>query len=93
MFEDKIELGDKLYKTFIEMIWYQGYDEVISEMLKKIQDTDKCIYWSDENGFLEEVWSIFVLMFGNYGTSPRYGWIEKVAEFKSFLQKLYVEGE
>ena len=84
-------MDDKLYNAFLWMLWYQGYDTAISELLKKIKDTDECISYSDENGFSEEVWSIFVLMFGEYGTSPRFGWIENVAEFKKFLEQILNE--
>lgn len=80
-----------LQSAFVTMLCYQGYDTAISELLKKIKDTDERITYSDENGFSEEVWSIFVLMFGDYGTSPRFGWIENVIEFKSFLKKIYTE--
>ena len=81
-------MDDKLYEAFVAMLWYQGYDQVIPTMLSK-EEKNGIIPYDDENGFSEEVWSMFVLMFGSYGTSPRYGWIEKVAEFKTFLQKIY----
>ena len=83
------EIATKIYKAFVEMLVYQGYEQVIPDMLSKKEDEYGRILWDEENGFSEEVWSMFVLMFGDYGTSPRFGWIEKVSEFKAFLQKIY----
>lgn len=34
---------------------------------------------------LEVIWMICVVLFGNYGTSPRSGWIEKKDEFFAFI--------
>ena len=84
-------MNDDLRKAFVTMLWYQGYDEAIAELLKNIKDTDTQISYNEENGFSEEVWSVFVLMFGEYGSSPRYGWIDKISEFKSFLKSLLNE--
>ena len=86
--EEGLKEENDLQKAFVTMLWYQGYDQVIPKMLSK-EAKDGIIPYDDENGFSEEVWSIFVLMFGEYGTSPRFGWIEKVSEFKAFLQKIY----
>ncbi|MBO7123305.1 MAG: hypothetical protein J6V90_08505 [Treponema sp.] len=83
-------MSDELYKSFVTMLWYQNYEEVILNMLSK-QEKDGIIPYDDKNGFSEEVWSVLVLMFGEYGVAPRYGWIEKVTEFKTFLQKVYTD--
>ena len=37
---------------------------------------------------LEVIWMIFVLLFGNYGTSPRSGWIERKDEFFAFIDEI-----
>lgn len=41
-------------------------------------------------------WQILVLKFGSYGTSPRFGWIDKIPEcleyVKSFQQSMHSEG-
>lgn len=39
-------------------------------------------------GQLQLVWMMCVLLFGDYGTSPRFGWIEDVKGFKEFCEKL-----
>lgn len=48
---------------------------------------ESCVYEQ-----LQVLWMIAVLMFGDYGTSPRFGWIEDVAAFRlwvSDITKLY----
>ncbi len=84
---------NKFFEAFISMCWYHCYDETKPEMIKKIEDKDYDynIPYDDENGFSTEVWSIFVLMFGEYGVSPRYGWIDHITEFKDFLKKILKE--
>lgn len=37
---------------------------------------------------LEVFWMICVLLFGNYGSSPRVGWIEKKDEFFKFIDNI-----
>ena len=34
------------------------------------------------------IWQILVEMFGNYGTSPRTGWIDNPGECADFLEKI-----
>lgn len=38
-------------------------------------------------------WSILVLMYGCYGTSPRYGWIEDYEGAKNFINNIILEIE
>lgn len=37
---------------------------------------------------LQFVWMIGVLMFGDYGTSPRHGWIEDVDGFRAWIKRI-----
>ena len=37
---------------------------------------------------LQIVWMILVLLYGDYGTSPRFGWIEDIKGFRAFIEKL-----
>lgn len=37
---------------------------------------------------LRFVWMILVLLYGDYGTSPRFGWIEDINGFRAFIEKL-----
>ena len=51
-----------------------------------------------EDGYeqLQVIWMICVMLFGDYGTSPRNGWIENKDEFFTFIDmitKTYREAE
>ncbi len=90
--------NDKTYKALVDALWYN----VGAEAIKKIVDTfnaydscehsfgtediDKDWYWDKE---LNTYWTMFVLMYGEYGTSPRSGWIEKTEESVKFFEGLY----
>lgn len=34
---------------------------------------------------LQIIWMIAVMLFGNFGTSPRYGWIDEIEEFERWI--------
>lgn len=40
---------------------------------------------------LDFVWMICVEMFGDYGTSPRFGWIEQIDEFREFCNSFCID--
>ena len=52
----------------------------------------KIDFWSkwpnDCRDQLEVIWMICVILFGDYGTSPRSGWIEKKDEFFAFIDAI-----
>lgn len=37
---------------------------------------------------LEFIWMIAVMLYGEYGTSPRSGWIENIDDFTKFVDAL-----
>ena len=37
---------------------------------------------------LQIIWMILVIMYGDYGTSPRFGWIEDINGFRAFIERL-----
>ena len=37
---------------------------------------------------LQIVWMILVMLYGEYGTSPRFGWIENIHGFRAFIERL-----
>lgn len=45
--------------------------------------------WKDEDvevcAQLQVFWMICIILFGDYGTSPRFGWIEDIESFKTFI--------
>ena len=41
------EIATKIYKTFVEMLGYQGYEQVIPDMLSKKEDEYGRILWDE----------------------------------------------
>ena len=61
---------------------------LVNRIIKYITESGR-EYEQDE--YMEDIdilWGTLVYSFGEYGTSPRYGWIEN--EYKSFI-KIYLE--
>lgn len=69
--------------------WYNGYDDIVRSVISHIKDWDKedvivplrgnisCIPDEYEEKLIEQlIWMLCVLMYGDYGTSPRGGWVE-----------------
>jgi hypothetical protein len=73
---------------------YNGLDKYLLEWLK-IKDQRYLIPLDDYGApgpelkdvrlQLQVIWMIAVSLFGNWGTSPRYGWIEDYPGFKSWV--------
>lgn len=75
------------------VVWYNGCGEIISEW-EKLEPEDGTIHAEYyKHGYtntdqLEMLWMIAVLLFGDYGTSPRSGWIEDVESFRKFCHRI-----
>ena len=52
---------------------------------------DEWIYSTYDYGQLEIIWMFLVLMYGEYGTSPRSGWIDEdnFEEFREFIDEIF----
>ena len=87
------------------IVWYNGLYEPLLEIKKIILETPKFEYnymSRPDGGYFEDdqfeiFWMMLVLKFGNYGTSPRYGWLEmenknKIIKFIDDITKLSLEG-
>lgn len=44
-----------------------------------------CWHSAEDRPQLQALWMIAVSLFGNYGTSPRYGWIEDIDGFRRWV--------
>ena len=94
---------EMLLDALDSVTWYNGLAE---ELIKWTYDgyLDHCIGtpgWLKPNYYnigldsydeaqLQVIWIICVILFGDYGTSPRYGWIEDVEGFKQFIHDITV---
>lgn len=89
----------QMRKTFMALVracWYDGVTEfmvsIASEMERVHEDNGARQYhYSFEYtgaGYQknELIWEILVLMFGDYGCSPRVGWITDIPECVEFIK-------
>lgn len=85
------------------IVWYNGHDGEIKKMIKELKNDDfsaRNYWWTGPTECTHLVETHFiammiVLMFGEYGTSPRSGWIHDEQGRKdaiSFLEELIKEG-
>lgn len=80
---------EKLRKALDSVVWYNGYWEIVNEWIDELGRLPKgnTTYRPKVivNDGLEVLWMICVLLFGNYGTSPRSGWVENTEQCREFL--------
>ena len=100
--------NNKLIYALNCVIWYNGLGADICKW-KNLEPTGseysfircplheiRSQYSDRDYSNFEIIWMIAVLLFGDYGTSPRSGWITDINGFKSFIDeitKLYREAE
>lgn len=93
----------KVLYLFSTVAWYNGMEDIIKEMyeLEPDSETNYIIYHYYDKYFKNEetqdleayyqiqvLWMMLINMFGDYGTSPRFGWIEDIKGYKHFLKLL-----
>ncbi len=92
--------NDKTYRALVDALWYNvGADAIktIVDKFKELIQDESSHYLSTEDinkdwyhdKELNTYWTMFVLMYGDYGISPRSGWIEKTEESLKFFEGLY----
>jgi hypothetical protein len=87
--------AEDLLDALDAVVWYNGHGEIIAEW-KWLEPKDGVIraeyykhgYTDTDTDLLGMIWMIAVLLFGNYGTSPRSGWIEDVESFRKFCHRI-----
>lgn len=91
---------DNGLEALLDVLYYNGYEEDIIEIIHYIdanEDPDHISFphyleQYDSDNPARILWSVLVVMFGDFGTSPRYGWIETESkkkclnELKSWLE-------
>lgn len=66
-----------LLEALDSVVWYNGYGEMLFELRNKITDCKNVYYqefYDDEQ--MQMIYMIMVCLYGDYGTSPRCGWLE-----------------
>lgn len=91
---------NKLKEVFSDIVMYEGYEYIIVKWIDMLEEgiskKDTVNLWDaideceDEQdvGSLNVLQMILVLLFGDYGTSPRYGWVTDTEKCKDFLFSL-----
>lgn len=92
-----------MYEILDSITWYNGIYEPLLKIKEIIivYDEDKFIHVlrPEEGIFKDEqfeiFWMMLVLQFGDYGTSPRYGWLEMNNKTKiiAFIDKITKTGQ
>ena len=72
-----------------DAVWYNGLEGAIAGW-KKLQKCESPPerYGADEAGDIDQlqlIWMMCVILFGEYGISPRYGWINDLNGFHEFI--------
>ena len=78
----------------IGIVWYNGLEDIVIKW-KDYKENDDVPYREYKSSLkdsdyhqLEMVWMYLVLCFGNYGVSPRSGWIEDFEGYKKWIDEL-----
>lgn len=91
--------GEKLLSALDRVTWYNGLgDDVLSWKTlpvsmdmrghTQMEKPDYIQARSYRGSQLEVIWMIAVCMFGEYGTSPRTGWITDIYGFYDFIDRI-----
>ena len=96
--------------SFLSLACYNGYEEDIQDILKALKTAFRCDdkykaisrpdwekkygdYKIDEFGGI--FWSWLVIQYGDYGTSPRFGWLypREAREIADFIEETLQNNE
>jgi hypothetical protein len=92
-----IDVSDQYKDNIIDALdsvtWYNGLAPYVRKWKKTIKKpfaTPPDCYGADAfdgttQAQLQVIWMMAVIMFGDYGTSPRTGWIEDIEGFQKFV--------
>ena len=87
---------ESLIQALNDVVWYNGLGDRVRQMIDLEPNNNRIILCPHEliilsDQSLEIIWMICVLLFGDYGVSPRSGWIEDVDGYRAFLKTILPE--
>lgn len=81
----KDNMGDD---AMVGIVWYYGLEDEVIKWKDYKEGDEPPYFYSDYCDYLEMVWMYLVLCFGDYGTSPRSGWIEDFDGYNKWFDEL-----
>ena len=91
-------MDEKLLDALDSVVWYNGHGDFVIKWLELEPDEYGTITFDQAYGKydaslsiyypLQMLWMIAVSLFGDYGTSPRSGWIEDIEGFRQFVKRI-----
>lgn len=103
---NELPKAEELLDALDSLVWYNGAYEILEDVQRYIKShiDGKVITYpysllaGEDKQTSKTVWFLMVCMFGDYGTSPRGGWIEaknkdKAIAFLNAIMRTYVESE
>ena len=92
--KDKVT-KESLIQALNDVVWYNGLSDCVQQMIDLEPNKNRYILCprdlTIDDQCLETIWMICVLLFGDYGVSPRSGWIEDVDGYRAFLKTILPE--
>lgn len=92
-----------LISALSAIVWYNDMLQTLLELKNIILKTNEKTVKRPAHGYFKDAqfevfWMMFVLIFGNYGTSPRSGWLEmkyrkEIVEFIDTITEESIKGE
>lgn len=95
---------EALYDSIYTIVWYNGYKDEIVEWIQKGDEefpkgedgyhtvhapfSDREDYDDEMYGQVQAIWMMLVREYGDYGTSPRFGWITDWNACKALLERV-----
>ena len=81
-------MGDRFKEAFGNIAFYNGQEEWLWELSDELAATDRFVSPITDAEWLtpkNALWMMLVSAFGNWGTSIRFGWIERTGEAAQFI--------
>jgi len=86
--------------SLLWVLWYNGHEQQIKDIYEYIKQAEVTASYPHDLGILSDdadspdriLWSTLVMEFGDYGTSPRFGWINKTQRAIDCFEQFIAEG-
>ncbi len=86
--------------SLLWVLGYNGYEQQIKDIYEYIKQAEVAASYPHDLGILSDdadspdriLWSTLVMEFGDYETSPRFGWINKTQRAIDCFEQFIAEG-